>query len=173
MEQKKDKIIFIIGIFSLVVAILTIFLSTTVGTVLFLNGQKEASSGYKLEQQLLFYSPYAGSVIALYPNLWSADGEMNGEMNSKDYSELEAAEILITKEGFEPKKIIIKVNQPLIWKNEQDRLSALVLGVREIYGVNSGLLEPGQKFEQGFSKPGVYTYVDGIVLGRVGKIVVQ
>ena len=85
----------------------------------------------------------------------------------------EVAEVLITQTGFEPKEITIKVNQKLVWKNEQDKLPALVLGVREIYELRSGLLEPGQEFIQVFSQPGEYTYVDGIVLGRVGKVVVQ
>ncbi|HLC89206.1 MAG TPA: hypothetical protein VJG49_04160 [Candidatus Nanoarchaeia archaeon] len=187
MEKKIGKRMFFSGILIAVLFLSVIFLSTTPGPDLFLNEQKVERPGHQLEKQLLFYSPYAGPDPALpadlavsavtAADLGQADrnpiyaGDFQPAVDSQKLAEV--AEVLITQTGFEPKEITIKVNQKLVWKNEQDKLPALVLGVREIYELRSGLLEPGQEFIQVFSQPGEYTYVDGIVLGRVGKVVVQ
>lgn len=81
--------------------------------------------------------------------------------------------ILITEKGFEPKEIKVKANYPVVWKNERKQTGSLVYGVREISGMKSGMISFGENFTWRFSEPGVYTYVDAVVLGRVGRIVVQ
>lgn len=81
--------------------------------------------------------------------------------------------ILITEKGFEPIEIKVKTNYPVIWKNQRLATKSLVYGVREIFGMKSGMINPGENFTWQFSEPGIYTYVDAVVLGRVGRIVVQ
>jgi plastocyanin len=39
--------------------------------------------------------------------------------------------------------------------------------------MKSPMIHPGENFTWTFSRPGVYTYVDAVVLGTVGKIIVQ
>tara|TARA_Y100000310_G_C20580732_1_gene762844 strand:+ start:731 stop:1144 length:414 start_codon:yes stop_codon:yes gene_type:complete len=115
-----------------------------------------------LEEQLLFYSPYV--------NLEIPEIMLEKEKTKVDNN---IVEVLITKNGFEPEVVKVGINQKLTWKNERPKLTALVLGVREISAISSGFLEPGMEFTQKFSEPGEYTYVDGIIIGRVGKVIVQ
>lgn len=81
--------------------------------------------------------------------------------------------VLITENGFEPKTVWVKANQTIVWKNGRKQTPALVYGVREISGMKSGYIFPAGNFSWNFLEPGVYTYVDAVVLGRVGRIVVQ
>ncbi len=85
----------------------------------------------------------------------------------------EPIEILITDEILRFEPVTVKVNQPVIWKNEQEKLQVLLYGMREIFAMKSGFLEPGESFSWTFLEPGEYTYVDSVVIGRSGKILVE
>ena len=87
--------------------------------------------------------------------------------------EIEAVEILITEDKLVIGDVVVKVNQPVVWKNKQQRVPALIYGVRETSEMRSGLIKPGESFTWKFSSPGEYTYVDGVVIGRVGKVIVN
>ena len=80
--------------------------------------------------------------------------------------------IYITDKGFAPEKTIIKAGQTVIWKNKQKNLQALVYGVREISHLKSQIMKRGQTFSWTFTEEGEYTYVDGVVIGRAGRIIV-
>ena len=95
------------------------------------------------------------------------------ERSNEDQLNVKKNLITITDNGFEPSEIFIFVNQPLIWDNQRYISKALVLGMREISEMKTNVLKPGESFIWEFSQPGEYTYVDGIVIGTVGKIVVQ
>jgi plastocyanin len=82
-------------------------------------------------------------------------------------------DISITKNGFYPSELKINVNQQVIWKNNNKFIKTKVIGVREVYPMKSDFLNPGDEFSWTFSSPGEFTYVDGVVIGRVGKIIVQ
>lgn len=90
----------------------------------------------------------------------------------EDNSESGQIEIIITKEGFVPEKIEIKRNQTIVWKNGRETLPALIMGMREISMVKRSL-QPGESFSRVFSDPGKYFYVDGIIIGYSGEIVVE
>lgn len=124
-----------------------------------------------LELQLLFYSPY-DYFKKLAPSSFTA---LAGEDSPVLENELEKdlPLILITEKGFEPREIQVKVDQMVTWKNKRERLSALVLGVREISDLRSDFIRPEEYFSWSFPEPGEYTYVDGVVIGRVGHIVVK
>lgn len=144
-----------------------------------------------LESQLLFYSPYhyfgyinndyltssnqklvEGEVAAeqFANKIVTDEVNFNGAVNErKDNLTI----IFITENGFEPKEVEVKINQRVIWKNKRERLPALILGVREISEMKSVFFQPEEYFYWSFSEPGEYTYVDGVVIGRVGKIIVN
>jgi hypothetical protein len=82
-------------------------------------------------------------------------------------------EVVITEEIIGLKPIEVKVNQPVVWKNEQKRLQSLIYGMREISAMKSDFIEPGESFTWSFSEPGEYVYVDSVVIGRTGKIIVN
>ncbi|PIN76821.1 hypothetical protein COV17_00905 [Candidatus Woesearchaeota archaeon CG10_big_fil_rev_8_21_14_0_10_36_11] len=82
-------------------------------------------------------------------------------------------EISITQDGFHPKKLIIEKGQTVIWINDRASLEALVIGVREISEMRSSFLEHSNTFTWTFAEPGEYTYVDAVMIGTVGMIVVQ
>jgi len=97
----------------------------------------------------------------------------NTESIKSNIEDLAPIEILITKNDILIDSVNVKVNQPVIWKNEQRSLQALIYGMREISGMRSGFIEPGESFTWEFSEPGEYVYVDSVVIGRTGKIVVN
>ena len=80
---------------------------------------------------------------------------------------------MITDQGIEPSEVVINVNQEISWKNKRKKLPALLMGLREINIMNSGFLYPEESFHWKIDEPGVYTYADGIVIGIIGKIVVN
>ena len=82
-------------------------------------------------------------------------------------------EVLIKKTYLDPKEIKVKVGQLVTWKNDRSEMQALLFGMREIHEMKSGFLDPGESFTWNFSKPGKYEYVDAIVIGTSGKIVVE
>ena len=87
--------------------------------------------------------------------------------------EISPVEILITEKGFEPAKVVVKAGQSVVWHNERPRLRALVIGVYKSAGIDSGFLKPGRSFMMDFREVGEYKYVDGVVIGLVGKVVVE
>lgn len=96
------------------------------------------------------------------------------ESHDQDNKErIDPVEVLIKKTYFEPSEIKVKIGQLVIWKNERLKLQALLMGMREIQEMKSGFIEPGKTFSWNFSKPGKYVYVDAIVIGLAGKIVVE
>lgn len=107
--------------------------------------------------------------------------ELAGEVEEVDEVEeveevepvVERVEVLINEKDFDPVEVKIEVGQEIIWKNNRARLTSLVMGVREISTMNSGVLRPDDEFTYSFSKKGEFTYVDGIVIGIVGKVVVK
>jgi plastocyanin len=81
-------------------------------------------------------------------------------------------EVFITKEGFSPEKIEVNFGDEIIWKNQRN-LQALVLGTRAISFVVSGVISPGKEFVWKANKTGKHVYVDGIIIGQVGEIIVH
>ncbi len=90
-----------------------------------------------------------------------------------DLIEPGAKEIIISEDIFRFETVTINVGQEIVWKNGQERLPALINGVREISAMKSGHLQFGESFSWKFNKVGEYTYVDSVVIGRIGKIVVN
>jgi plastocyanin len=80
--------------------------------------------------------------------------------------------INITETGFIPSSVLVDKGQKVIWQNQRSKLPALIMGVREISGVRSGFIQPGETFVWEPSQQGKFTYVDGVVIGLEGKIVV-
>lgn len=82
-------------------------------------------------------------------------------------------EVNITKTDFEPKVVEIKVGQEVIWVNKRDIVKASIFGVREMSAMKSGFLQPGETFTWTFNEPGKFTYVDAVVIGYSGLIIVN
>ena len=81
--------------------------------------------------------------------------------------------VILTENGLEPNIVNVKLNEKVTWVNQRKSLDALVLGVREISAMKSDYLAPGEEFVWTFEKAGTYTYVDGIIIGTAGKVVVS
>jgi len=90
---------------------------------------------------------------------------------NEENAQKEIVEIIITEKGFKPEKVEVKVNQTVVWKNEREKLPVLIMGMREISGMKQHI-KLSDSFNYSFSKPGKYFYVDGIILGYKGEIVV-
>jgi plastocyanin len=101
------------------------------------------------------------------------DKPIKPDLIKLDLIELSVKEIIISENVFRFETVIINVGQKVIWKNGQKRLPALINGVREISAMKSGHLQFGDSFSWKFTEAGEYTYVDSVVIGRVGKIVVN
>ncbi|MBU0460524.1 MAG: hypothetical protein KKH52_01950 [Nanoarchaeota archaeon] len=129
----------------------------------------------QVELQLLFYSPFEtlDVVETELEKVALEKKEMVKEISIIENTKPENLEILITEEGFEPKELVVEVDQIIIWKNQREKLPALVLGLREISEMKSSYMEPGEEFGGSISATGEYTYVDGIIIGQVGKIIVK
>jgi len=100
----------------------------------------------------------------------------DSELETNDIKEPNIEETLIIKiiEGkFVPNEMVVERGQEVTWVNERKRNKALVRGLREINDLDSGFLNPGDSFKQTFSEVGEYTYVDGVIIGVVGKIIVK
>jgi len=83
--------------------------------------------------------------------------------------------VIIKLDGFkfDPPEIEVQVGQEVVWMNERDNLKAMVVGMREISSMRSKFLQPGDKFSWTFIEPGNYQYVDAVVIGSLGKIIVK
>jgi len=82
-------------------------------------------------------------------------------------------EVIIREKQLDLEEITIKRGEEVTWKNAQQRLPVLLRGMREINAMKSSYIQPGESFSWTFSEPGTYTYVDGVMIGRIGKIIVQ
>ncbi len=83
--------------------------------------------------------------------------------------------IIIGLKGFKflPPKVKVQVNQAVIWRNERDNLDAYIVGLRGISDLRSDVLSPGDEFNWTFNEPGEYQYVDMIIIGSLGNIIVK
>lgn len=95
----------------------------------------------------------------------------NHEKRNFEFSKVKYIEI--TDNGFEPIELEVNVNELVSWKNVRERTKSLIYGMREISSMRSPIIAPRESFTYSFSKPGKYTYVDSIVIGRVGRIIVK
>ncbi|MBT4539835.1 hypothetical protein HOI26_05390 [Candidatus Woesearchaeota archaeon] len=85
----------------------------------------------------------------------------------------EAVIVSITPEGFFPREIIVNPGDSVVWRNDRRYWESSVIGVRDLHMMQSEILSPGETFLWTFNEPGEYTYVDVIVLGYTGRIIVQ
>ncbi|MBT5924273.1 hypothetical protein HOH30_00945, partial [Candidatus Woesearchaeota archaeon] len=107
--------------------------------------------------------------ISLFDSFFDSFNSISG--NQQDANNI--MEVTISQDGFHPKKIVVDKGQEILWRNDRTSLSALVVGVREISSMNSGFLESSDTFTWTFTESGEYTYVDAVVIGTIGTIVVQ
>tara|TARA_Y100000310_G_scaffold324914_1_gene387514 strand:- start:24467 stop:24916 length:450 start_codon:yes stop_codon:yes gene_type:complete len=82
-------------------------------------------------------------------------------------------EIIIEDLTFSPKVITIASGDEITWINQRQGLKALVMGLREISQMRSPFMEPNDEFSFTFNVPGTYTYSDGVIIGVIGKIIVE
>ena len=79
----------------------------------------------------------------------------------------------ISKLGFSPEKLTVNVGDEVTWINKREKLDAFVIGLREINGMKSPFLQPGDEFSWTFDNIGKFTYSDGIVIGVTGMVIVE
>ena len=127
-----------------------------------------------IEKPVFFFStPYERIVNSYQDEIKKESAKIIVKGEKKDIKNKFPQEIILTENIIRLESITVDVNQKVIWKNEQEKLQALVYGVREISGMKSGFIQPGESFTWQFSEPGEYTYVDSVVIGRMGKIIVN
>ena len=104
----------------------------------------------------------------------NSNGNITNEGSKPKKKKVEGSKvILINEDGFFPSNLIISPGEEVVWINNRDFLSALLIGVRELSTMRSHLLNSGEQFKWEFSKPGKYVYVDGVVIGLTGKVIVR
>jgi plastocyanin len=81
--------------------------------------------------------------------------------------------VFILENKFDPSFVEVSVGDTIVWINKRKKLNSFIIGMRELSGMKSKFLFPNDKFEWTFNKPGKYVYVDGIIIGLEGKIVVS
>ncbi len=81
--------------------------------------------------------------------------------------------ITIMEQGFTPKTLVIRQGETVKWINKRPHAKSLVHGVRELSGMRSPMLEENEIFTWKFDDKGTFVYVDSVVIGRIGKIIVQ
>ncbi|MBT3836391.1 hypothetical protein HOD05_02455 [Candidatus Woesearchaeota archaeon] len=81
--------------------------------------------------------------------------------------------ISITKEGFTPQTLYIHQGEKVQWINKRTSPGSLVHGVRSLSEMRSPMLEQDQIFTWNFDTKGTFVYVDSVVIGRIGKIIVR
>ena len=133
----------------------------------------------KLEQQLLFSTPFDSLKFLVNPIV--DEKPLVDKVVEKVIVPIPQAEIVntnfsvpikIIESGFEPKEIKIQKGQTIVWKNERKKVSSLVYGLREIIEMKSEFIHPGEEFSWTFNNRGEFTYVDAVMIGRVGKVIV-
>ncbi len=78
--------------------------------------------------------------------------------------------ISIDEMKFSPELLEVVVGDTVTWVNNREKLSAYVIGLREIGMMKSPFLNPNDEYSWTFDKEGSFTYSDGIVIGVVGKV---
>ena len=81
--------------------------------------------------------------------------------------------ISITEKGFKPQILNVHLGEKVQWINERLHTGSLVYGVRELTGMRSPMLEMGEIFIWTFEREGTFVYVDSVVIGRMGKVIVS
>jgi plastocyanin len=82
-------------------------------------------------------------------------------------------EILIEDGSLNLGETEVLIGQTVRWINKREKLPVSIFGMREISDLKSGSLKSGSIFEWEFSETGEYEYVDGIIIGVVGKIIIN
>jgi plastocyanin len=90
-----------------------------------------------------------------------------------NYDNLGVKKVIISDQGINPQRVVVQVDESVVFKNEREKWSARLVGMREISEMNSDFLEPNSEYTFSFSEPGEYVYVDTIIIGITGKIVVK
>jgi plastocyanin len=127
-----------------------------------------------IEKPIFFFStPYERIINSYQDGIKKESAKIIVKAEKNEIKKKVPQQIIITENIIRFESVTIDVNQEVIWKNEQEKLQALVYGVREISGMRSGFIQPGESFTWQFSEPGEYTYVDSVVIGRMGKITVN
>ncbi len=81
--------------------------------------------------------------------------------------------VRVNDTGFTPEVITISQGATIEWRNERKKLSLLLLGVREIIDMKSPFVKSKSSFTYTFDNTGKFTYVDGVMIGQSGKIIVE
>jgi plastocyanin len=81
--------------------------------------------------------------------------------------------VRVNDTGFTPEVLTISRGATIEWRNERKKLPFLLLGVREIVSMKSSVVNPKESFIWTFENNGTFTYVDGVILGQSGKVIVE
>jgi len=83
--------------------------------------------------------------------------------------------VTLTKNGFEPDVVTIKVGDTIKWVNNREGSlpKAMILGAMQCVKIKSGIFESGDSFSWTFDKAETCTIVDGIYTTQTGKVIVQ
>ena len=119
-----------------------------------------------------FSTPYENIVEKVIAANYDKDNYVKVKPVFRENKNNEKVKIIVGEGVLLFDTVKVKVNQPVVWQNEQEKLKVLIYGVREISDMKSGYLNPGESFSWTFTEPGEYQYVDSVVIGRMGKIIV-
>jgi len=82
-------------------------------------------------------------------------------------------EVLITDDGFIPKEVVINVGEEVLWRNKRTYTKTMITGMRELINMHSTILGPDEVFRWKFEQSGEFVYIDAVMIGRTGKVVVK
>jgi plastocyanin len=136
----------------------------------------DSTLNVKLEQQLLFSSPFDSLDVSVVSEkvVVPVTKKIIVPVTKVKKVEITLPPIIkITDSGFEPKEVKIQKGQTVVWKNERKRVNSLVYGLREISDMQSDYISSGDDFSWTFEEKGEFTYVDAVVIGRIGKVIVE
>jgi plastocyanin len=81
--------------------------------------------------------------------------------------------ILISEEGFKPQTLQVHQGETVQWINKRPLTKSILNGVRALSKMRSPMLEENEIFTWEFNTKGTFVYVDSVVIGRIGKIIVE
>nr|MBT4247245.1 hypothetical protein [Candidatus Woesearchaeota archaeon] len=81
--------------------------------------------------------------------------------------------ILILEEGFTPQTLQVHQGETVQWVNKRLHTKSILNGVRALSKMRSPMLEENEIFTWEFNTKGTFVYVDSVVIGRIGKIIVE
>lgn len=81
--------------------------------------------------------------------------------------------VYFTEDGFEPNVINITKGDTVVWINQREKLSALVVGTYTCAKIRSTSLKSGEEFEWTFNGAGECTVIDGIFPSEILKIYIE